>query len=206
MLIEKNISYEVAKVLLSVNAVKLQPSNPFIWSSGKLAPIYCDNRLLLSFVQKRETITDFFCEIIKKKINNLDVIAAVATGGIPLGMLIANKLKCPFVYIRNKPKEHGQKNMIEGFLREKSKVVILEDLVSTGKSSMKAVNAIRSQNCEILALMSIFSYEFFKLDSIDFPFYSLCNYTTLIDTAFKKNIISNSEKKELKNWHQNQLV
>ena len=101
-------------------------------------------------------------------------------------MLIANKLKCPFVYIRNKPKEHGQKNMIEGFLKEKSKVVVLEDLVSTGKSSMKAVNAIRSQNCEILALMSIFSYEFFKLDSIDFPFYSLCNYTTLIDTAFKK--------------------
>ena len=206
MLIEKNISYEVAEVLLSINAVKLQPSNPFIWSSGKLAPIYCDNRLLLSFVQQRETITDFFCEIIKKKINNLDVIAAVATGGIPLGMLIANKLKCPFVYIRNKPKEHGQKNMIEGFLKEKSKVVVLEDLVSTGKSSMKAVNAIRSQNCEILALMSIFSYEFFKLDSIDFPFYSLCNYTTLIDTAFKKNIISNSEKKELKNWHQNQLV
>lgn len=206
MLIEKNISYEVAKVLLSVNAVKLQPSNPFTWSSGKLAPIYCDNRLLLSFVQQRETVTDFFCEIIKKKINNLDVIAAVATGGIPLGMLIANKLKCPFVYIRNKPKEHGQKNMIEGFLKEKSKVVVLEDLVSTGKSSMKAVNAIRSQNCEILALMSIFSYEFFKLDSIDFPFYSLCNYTTLIDTAFKKNIISNSEKKELKNWHQNQLV
>ena len=202
----KILILKLLKVLLSINAVKLQPSNLFTWSSGKLAPIYCDNRLLLSFVQQRETITDFFCEIIKKKFNNLDVIAAVATGGIPLGMLIANKLKCPFVYIRNKPKEHGQKNMIEGFLKEKSKVVVLEDLVSTGKSSMKAVNAIRSQNCEILALMSIFSYEFFKLDSIDFPFYSLCNYTTLIDTAFKKNIISNSEKKELKNWHQNQLV
>ena len=142
----------------------------------------------------------------KKKFNSLDVIAAVATGGIPIGMLIANKLKCPLIYIRNKPKEHGQKNMIEGFLENKSKVVVLEDLVSTGKSSMKAVNAIRSQNCEILALMSIFSYEFFKLDSIDFPFYSLCNYTNLVDVACRKNIISDYEKKELKKWHQSQLV
>lgn len=206
MFVEKNISDEVAKILLSIDAVKLQPSDPFTWSSGKLAPIYCDNRLLLSFVQQRESITNFFCEIIKKKFNNLDVIAAVATGGIPHGMLIANKLKCPLVYIRNKPKEHGQKNMIEGLLQSKSKVVVLEDLVSTGKSSMKAVDAIRDQNCEILALMSIFSYEFFKLDSIDFPFYSLCNYTNLIDVACKKNIISDTEKKELKNWHQNQLV
>ena len=206
MFVEKDISNEVAKVLLSINAVKLQPSNPFTWSSGKLAPIYCDNRLLLSYVQQREAITDFFCEIIKKKFNSLDVIAAVATGGIPIGMLIANKLKCPLIYIRNKPKEHGQKNMIEGFLENKSKVVVLEDLVSTGKSSMKAVNAIRSQNCEILALMSIFSYEFFKLDSIDFPFYSLCNYTNLVDVACRKNIISDYEKKELKKWHQSQLV
>tara|TARA_B100001287_G_scaffold275893_1_gene284926 strand:- start:365 stop:985 length:621 start_codon:yes stop_codon:yes gene_type:complete len=206
MLVEKNISDEVANILLSINAVKLQPSNPFTWSSGKLAPIYCDNRLLLSYVQQREAITDFFCEIIKKKFNDLDVIAAVATGGIPHGMLIANKLKCSFVYIRNKPKEHGQKNMIEGLLENKSKVVVLEDLVSTGKSSMKAVDAIRDQNCEILALLSIFSYEFFKLDSIDFPYYSLCNYNTLIEVAFKKNIISDSEKIELKNWHQSQLV
>ena len=96
--------------------------------------------------------------------------------------------------------------MIEGLLENKSKVVVLEDLVSTGKSSMKAVDAIRDQNCEILALLSIFSYEFFKLGSIDFPFYSLCNYNTLIEVAFKKNIISDSEKIELKNWHQSQLV
>ena len=158
MIIDKKDSIEVAKILLNINAVKLRPNNFFTWSSGEKAPIYCDNRLILSYVKERKIITDLFCKYIKSEFQSINYIAGVATGAIGHGMLVASELKLPFVYIRDKAKTHGRQNQIEGYLQKDSKVIVIEDLISTGKSSIKALEAIKNQKSNVEGLISIFTY------------------------------------------------
>ena len=200
MIINKQKSAQVAEILLNINAVKLQPSNFFTWTSGKKSPIYCDNRLLLSYVTERKMIRDLFCEYIKQKFSTVDYIAGVATGAIPHGMMVADKLELPFVYIRPEAKEHGRKNQIEGELKPNSNVIVIEDLISTGKSSIKAIEAVQKSGSKVIELISIFTYDFVDNKKFPIPYYSLCNYSTLIEFAIKKKMINATEKEILFKW------
>ena len=155
MVISKYDSEQVAKILLKINAVKLQPSNFFTWSSGKKSPIYCDNRLILSHVHEREFIVQLFCNQIINNFKSIDYIAGVATGAIAHGMLIASKLNLPFIYVRDSAKNHGRQNQIEGNLKKGSNVIVIEDLISTGKSSLKAIEAIKESKSKVIGLGSI---------------------------------------------------
>ena len=170
-----NNAKKVAEILLQINAVKLQPSNFFTWSSGKKSPIYCDNRLILSHVNERNWIRDLFCQHIKKYFSNVDYIAGVATGAIAHGMMVASKLNLPFIYIRDKAKNHGKQNQIEGFLKQDSNVLVIEDLISTGKSSINAMNAIKKNNANVIGLMSIFTYEIADVTKFKVPYISQSN-------------------------------
>jgi len=200
MLINIENSKKVAEILLRINAVKLQPSNFFTWSSGKKSPIYCDNRLLLSHVKERNFIGDLFCNYIKQNFPKTDYIAGVATGAIAHGMIVASKLDLPFIYVRDKAKEHGKENQKEGKLKKGRNVIVIEDLISTGKSSINAMNAIRKKNANIISLMSIFTYEIANTEQFKTEHYSLSNYSCLINLASQKNIINNNEKEILTNW------
>ena len=200
MLINIENSKKVAEILLRINAVKLQPSNFFTWSSGKKSPIYCDNRLLLSHVKERNFIGDLFYKHIKQNFPKTDYIAGVATGAIAHGMIVASKLNLPFIYVRDTAKKHGKENQIEGYLKKGSNVIVIEDLISTGKSSINAMNAIRNKNANILSLMSIFTYEIANTEQFNTEYYSLSNYSCLINLASQKNIINNDEKEILANW------
>jgi len=200
-----NNAKKVAEILLQINAVKLQPSNFFTWSSGKKSPIYCDNRLILSHVNERNWIRDLFCQHIKKDFSNVDYIAGVATGAIAHGMMVASKLNLPFIYIRDKAKGHGKQNQIEGHLKKGSNVLVIEDLVSTGKSSINAINAIKKNNAHVVGLMSIFTYEIADVTKFDAPHISLSNYSTLIELANQKNMITEKEKGILENWKKSTL-
>ena len=202
MIINKKKSEQVAEILLNINAVKLQPSSFFTWTSGKKSPIYCDNRVLLSYVKERKVIRDLFCEYITDRFNNIDYIAGVATGAIPHGMMVADKLNLPFVYIRSEAKEHGRKNQIEGELKPESNVIVIEDLISTGKSSIKAINAVEQSGSKVIELISIFTYEFVNQNKLKTPYFSLCNYSTLIEFAIKKNMITKRDKEILFEWQQ----
>jgi|TARA_Y100000994_G_scaffold246831_1_gene250918 orotate phosphoribosyltransferase len=200
MIINKRKSAQVAEILLNINAVKLQPSSFFTWTSGKKSPIYCDNRLLLSHVKERKVIRDLFCEYITLKFSNIDYIAGVATGAIPHSMMVADKLELPFVYIRPEAKEHGRQNQIEGELKPESNVIVIEDLISTGKSSIKAIDAVEKHGSKVIELISIFTYEFVDLKKLNTPCFSLCNYSTLIEVAIKQNMINEMDKKTLFEW------
>jgi len=206
MIINQLKSEKIADILLSINAIKLQPSNFFTWSSGKKSPIYCDNRLLLSYVKERKIIIKLFCEAIIKQFESIDYIAGVATGAIPHGMLIADQLNLPFIYVRSQAKSHGRQNQIEGNLKPKSRVIVIEDLISTGKSSLKAIQAIEENNSTVIGLMSIFTYNFFNPQGLSIPYFSLCDYTTLISVAMQKKLITQTESKVLYDWQkQNEL-
>lgn len=146
--------------LLEISAIKLSPENPFTWASGRKSPIYCDNRVTLSYPKVRDEICNQFVEKIKKDYPQAEVIAGVATGGIAHGVLVAQTLGLPFVYIRDKPKAHGRQNLVEGDLKENQKVVVIEDLISTGGSSLKAVEGLRESGAEVLGLLAIFTYGF----------------------------------------------
>ena len=200
MIIDKNKSIQIAEILLKIHAIKLQPSNFFTWSSGKKSPIYCDNRLLLSYVKERNIVVNQFTKLIKKNYNSIDYIAGVATGAIALGIMVAEQLKLPFIYVRSEAKGHGRKNQIEGQLRKNSNVIVIEDLISTGKSSLKALQAIEKNNAKVIGLISIFTYGFFNPNTISCPYFSLCNYTTLIDYAIQKKLINKTEKELLFKW------
>ena len=203
MVVKKEDSEQVAKLLLKINAIKLQPSNFFTWSSGKKSPIYCDNRLLLSHVQERAVIKNLFCKYIRKEFTSIDYIAGVATGAIPHGMMVAEELKLPFIYIRSSAKGHGRQNQIEGKLKSNSNVLVIEDLISTGKSSLKALDAINEHGAHTIGLISIFTYDLFNPKNMEIACFSLCNYGTLIQFAIKENIITSQEKEILKDWHSN---
>ena len=207
MVNDEYIAKETCKLLLQINAIKLNPKNPFTWASGWKSPIYCDNRIILSFPAVREKICSFLSQQIKKRYEDYDVIAGVATGAIGIGMLVANKLNKPFVYVRADRKKHGRKNSIEGFYEKSQKVVVIEDLISTGNSSLEACQSLISENLKIKGLISIFDYNFeiskLNFESKNISYSSLCSYNYLIDYAVKNNYVNDVELTQLIKWRNN---
>ncbi|MGC9342299.1 MAG: orotate phosphoribosyltransferase [Bacteroidales bacterium] len=195
---------EIARLLLQSKAIKLEPANPFTWASGWKSPIYCDNRKTLSYPDVRDTIRNKFVDLIKAKFGVPDVIAGVATGAIAQAALVADNMGLPMVYIRSSAKSHGLENLIEGVLEPGQKTVVIEDLVSTGGSSLKAVDALRQAGAEVLGMTAIFTYGFpvaeenFKNHKC--VLHTLSNYEYLLDTALEAGAISNKELEILKNW------
>lgn len=194
----------VAEKLLQVNAVSLSPNNPFTWASGWKSPIYCDNRKILSFTHIREFVKSEMCNLIFDKFPDADILAGVSTAGIAWGALAADQLKLPFVYVRPKPKEHGLGNQVEGYFEKGQKTVVIEDLISTGKSSLQVVDALRRAELEVMGMVSIFNYGFtaaieaFANSSV--VFYSLTNYPTMISLAIEKGIITPEQEGILLKW------
>jgi orotate phosphoribosyltransferase len=200
----ENSAKKIAEYLLQIKAIKLQPANPFTWASGWKSPIYCDNRKTLSFPEVRSFIRDSFVSIIGKLYPHADMIAGVATGAISHGAIAADKLGLPFIYVRSGVKDHGLGNQIEGYYEKGQKVVVIEDLVSTGTSSLNAVKALREAGCGVLGMVAIFTYEFNKASeafaSEKCILHTLCNYTVLIETAVRSGYISESDVETLKKW------
>lgn len=200
----KNVSETVASQLLQIKAIKLQPANPFTWASGWISPIYCDNRKTLAFPEVRNYIKDSFAQLVRDMYPQADVIAGVATGAIAQGALVADVLNKPFVYVRSAPKGHGLENLIEGDLPKGSKVVVIEDLISTGGSSLKAVEAIRNHGCEVLGMLAIFTYNFktaqdnFKNANVKLT--TLSDYNKLIEMAASNGGVSKEEIAALGQW------
>lgn len=198
---------EVAKKLLQINAIKIQPTNPFTWASGWLSPIYCDNRKTLSYPEIRTYICDQFVNVVREKYPDAEVIAGVATGAIAQGALVAQKLGLPFVYVRSAPKNHGLENLIEGYLEKGKKVVVIEDLISTGGSSLKAAEALTNFGCDVLGMLAIFTYNFptatdnFKSAGIELT--TLSNYQFLIEQALEEGLVNQSQMESLKEWREN---
>lgn len=193
--------------LIEINAIKLNPANPFTWASGWHSPIYCDNRRVLSYPDARKIVCAGFIEIITKNFANIDVIAGVATGAIAHGALVVEALGLPFVYVRSEAKKHGLENLIEGDIKVNQRVVVIEDLVSTGLSSLKAVDALRNANTNVLGMVAIFTYGFDvakqNFDQHNLPLYTLANYHELIDYALSINMIDSTQLEVLKSWRQN---
>jgi len=202
-----NIELKIAETLLKINAIKLNPNEPFKWASGCNSPIYCDNRTILSFPNVRNEVKEELSKLLIEKFGKPDVIAGVATGAIGIGMLVADFLDLPFIYVRPEAKKHGRKNQIEGKINSSQKVVVIEDLISTGNSSINAVKALREQDIEVIGMVAIFTYGFdisfenFKNENLKLE--TLSNYKTLIDCALKNNYINSSELEELKSWNKN---
>jgi len=198
---------QVAEKLLKIKAVKLQPHNPFTWASGWKSPIYCDNRKTLSYPDIRNYIKIQIARIVQEKYPDAEVIAGVATGAIAQGALVADVLGLPFVYVRPTPKGHGLENMIEGDLKPNQKVVVIEDLISTGGSSLKAVEAIRNNGSKVLGVVAIFTYDFplakelFKDAKVKLT--ALSNYETVLKQALETNYISENDIETLKQWRIN---
>lgn len=196
----------IATELLQIKAIKLDPANYFTWASGWYSPIYCDNRKTLSYPSVRKTIYESFASLITDKFADVDVIAGVATGAIAHGVLVAEKLGKPFVYVRSAPKAHGLENLIEGDLPEGSKVVVVEDLISTGGSSIAAVEAIRKAGSEVVGMVAIFTYGFDiarkQLESKDCLLYTLSDYTTLIEQAIELGYVKAEELEALREWRE----
>lgn len=207
MIFNKDTASKTAELLLQINAIKLNSKNPFTWASGWKSPIYCDNRIILSFPAIRNYIRDEFAKNIEKQFGKPDVIAGVATGAIGIGVLVAEDLGLPFVYVRPEPKKHGRMNQVEGFLQKGQNVVVVEDLISTGNSSLLAVEALRNEGANVKGMAAIFSYGFqvaeenFKNSNVDL--YTLSNYENLLDLAVTKEYITEAEQDTLKEWRKN---
>lgn len=202
-----SLSRKIAQILLQTEAIKLSPEQPFTWSSGWKSPIYCDNRITLSDVVGRTYIKKALAKAIKKNWPDADLVAGVATAGIAQGALVADVLKLPFAYVRPKPKEHGMGNQIEGKISKGQKVVVLEDLISTGGSSLKAVEALRAQGIEVVGMIAVFTYGF-KIADDNFknagvPLVTLSNYNYLVDEANKMDYIKPEQITSLKKWRRN---
>ena len=200
----ENCAKKTAEYLLQIKAIKLQPSNPFTWASGWKSPIYCDNRKTLSFPQVRSFIRDSFAEIVIKYYPGTELIAGVATGAIAHGVLVAEKLGLPFIYVRSEAKEHGLGNQIEGYFEPGQKVVVIEDLISTGGSSLGAVKALRDAGCDLLGMAAIFTYEFKKaadgFTAAKCELHTLSNYSTLIAAAVESGYINKQDVDTLNQW------
>ncbi|MCE1154726.1 MAG: orotate phosphoribosyltransferase [Bacteroidales bacterium] len=200
----KLIEKQVANKLLRVKAVKLQPHNPFVWASGWKSPIYCDNRKTLSYPQIRTYIKTQIARLILENYPDAEVIAGVATGAIAQAALVADELGLPMIYIRPTPKDHGLENLIEGDLRPRQKVVVIEDLISTGGSSLKAVDAIRNDGSEVLGMIAIFSYNFpvaeEKFKNAKVKLTTLCNYNAVLAEALATNYITEDDMATLNQW------
>ena len=207
MIFNKNIAKKTAELLLQINAIKLNPNKPFTWASGWKSPIYCDNRLVLSY----PAIRNFIKHELAKNIENLygkpDVIAGVATGAIGIGALVADEMGLPFVYVRPEAKKHGRQNQIEGKLEKGQNVVVVEDLISTGKSSLNAVNALKKESVNVKGMVAIFTYGFeiseknFLKNNIELR--TLGNYSYLLEQALNTGFINEIELKTLSNWNKN---
>lgn len=207
MFINEECGLKVAEFLLQIKAIKLQPQNPFDWASGWKSPIYCDNRKTLSYPPIRTYIRQQFVDLILDKYGKPDVIAGVATGGIALGALVAQELGVPFVYVRSSSKGHGLQNKIEGVINSGQSVVVVEDLISSGKSSLDAVAALREAECNVKGMVAIFTYGFdiaknnFKKDKCQL--YTLSDYNSLIKQALDSNYITDKNLDSLKEWRKN---
>ena len=194
----------VAEKLLQINAIKLSPQEPFTWASGWKSPIYCDNRKALSFPYIRDFIKSEMCSVIFENFREADLLAGVATAGIAWGVMAADQLKLPYIYVRPKPKEHGLGNQIEGALEKGQKVLVIEDLISTGKSSLQVCDVLKAAGADVIAMVSIFTYGFavaeeaFKKANI--PYQSLTNYENLISLALEKGAIAADQQNTLLNW------
>lgn len=204
MKLNNDRAYKLAEFLLQIKAIKLQPTSPFTWASGIQSPIYCDNRKTLSFPKVRTYIRQSFSELIVEKFGKPDLIAGVATGGIAHGVLVAQDLGVPFVYVRNAPKKHGLGNQIEGYFEEGQNVVVIEDLISTGGSSLDAVKALRDAKLNVKGLAAIFTYGFQEavdnFKAAKCPFETLTNYDFLIEQGVKKKYILDSDVASLSEW------
>ena len=205
---ENNIYKEkLIEYLLNIKAIQIQPRQPFTWASGIKSPIYCDNRKTLSYPKIRTYIRQQFTEVINANFGKPDVIAGVATGGIAIGALVAQEMGLPFVYVRSEAKKHGLTNMIEGEIESGQTVVVIEDLISTGGSSLKAVEALKEKGCNVKGMVAIFTYGFdeatqnFKKAKCRVE--TLTNYTTLVQAAVKKEYITEKDVKSLKEWRTN---
>jgi len=204
MIFNKDTAEKTAELLLQINAIKLNPKNPFTWASGWQSPIYCDNRLILSFPAIRNFVREEFSKHIEKEYGKPDVIAGVATGAIGIGVLVAEYMGLPFVYVRPEPKKHGRQNQVEGFLQKGQNVVVVEDLISTGNSSLLAVEALKEAGANIKGMVAIFTYGFdiakenFKNANIELN--TLADYNNLLELAVAKNYISEIELKTLQEW------
>lgn len=204
MILHKDTAKKTAELLLQIKAIKLSPSDSFIWASGWKSPIYCDNRVTLSFPDVRVFLKEEIAKIVEAQYGKPDVIAGVATGAIAVGVLVAEELDVPFVYVRPEPKKHGRKNQIEGYLESGQNVVVIEDLISTGKSSLNAVKALKEEGAVVEGMVAIFSYEFdiasenFDKDNVKLT--TLSNYTYLLEQAVESEYITEDELTTLQQW------
>ncbi len=209
MVLDKKVAEQTVDFLTQINAIKLNTKNPFTWTSGIKSPIYCDNRLVLSYPEIREFIANSMSQIIKKKYGNDISIAGVATGAIAIGMMIAERLNLPYAYIRPESKGHGLKNQIEGNINKNSDVVVIEDLISTGKSSLNAIDALKSNGHKVMGMLSIFSYNFEfankKFNSEKITVNSLADYNTLVEIIQSNGDLSHEEISRLKKWREDPL-
>jgi len=200
-----NYQEDTAKILLDINAIKLSPNEPFTWASGWKSPIYCDNRIILSNPKIRNTIKKYLAQVMSENFDQPDAIAGVATGAIGIAMLVADYLDLPFIYVRPESKKHGRKNQIEGEIEKGKKVLVIEDLISTGKSSIGAIRALKSYGLDVVGMIAIFTYEFsiskdnFNREEINVK--TLSNYSTLLRIAQKTQYISEIECKMLEKWN-----
>ena len=204
MILNKDTAKKTAELLLKVKAIKLNPSDPFQWASGWKSPIYCDNRVTLSYPPVRIFLKEEIAKIVEKEYGKPDVIAGVATGAIAIGILVAQELGVPFIYVRPEPKKHGRKNQIEGHLESGQNVVVIEDLISTGTSSLNAVAALKEAGAVVKGMVAIFTYGFdvatenFKDKNIDLV--TLSNYDNLLEQALESSYISEKELSTLHEW------
>lgn len=202
----QELAEQIASALLKIGAVALRPQQPFTWTSGLKSPIYCDNRLTISYPEIRELIADGFVSLIKQYYPDTEVIAGAATGGIPHAAWVAQKLNLPMVYVRDKAKGHGKENLIEGFIKPGQKTVVIEDLISTGGSSLKVALAVKDAGALPLSVLGIFSYQFDKaanaFGEADIPFETLTNYSILVDTALREGSIQEQDIAALKAWRE----
>ena len=210
MIQNKDVALKTAESLLQIKAIKLQPENPFTWASGWKSPIYCDNRLTLSFPNIRSELKIEFAKQIQELYGKPDYIAGVATGAIAIGVLVAEYLNVPFIYVRDKAKGHGRQNQIEGFLKPGSNIVVIEDLISTGGSSLKAVDVLQEVGAHVLGMMAIFTYDFpvaqENFDKANVRLNTLSDYNHLLEQASQQGTISNESVEMLKEWRKDPSV
>ncbi|PZD78314.1 orotate phosphoribosyltransferase [Mesonia sp. K7] len=207
MILNNETARKTAELLLQIKAIKLEPQTPFTWASGWKSPIYCDNRIILSFPPIRNYIREAMAKQVEELYGRPDVIAGVATGAIGIGMLVADYLNLPFVYIRPEAKKHGRQNQIEGNLKKGQKVVVIEDLISTGGSSLKAIEALRDHEADVRGMLAIFSYGFdlsvenFEKENLQVN--TLSNYEVLVEQAYKTSYLNKEEYETLQEWRKN---
>lgn len=207
MVLDKDTAKKTAELLLQINAIKLKPENPFTWASGWKSPIYCDNRIILSYPTIRNYIKEEIAKQVEKLYGKPDVIAGVATGAIGMGALVADYLGLPFIYVRPEPKSHGRKNQIEGYLEANQTVVVIEDLISTGMSSLNAVDALREQNANVKGMIAVFTYGFDVAEKNfadkDVDLHSLGDYAYLMEQASNTGYIKEEQLNTLMEWRKN---